>query len=217
MRRKHIFVTGMVTGICMAASVMIAAAAPVSEEEAKQAALDAAGVQEEDVTIRVNTDRDDGREIYEIQFWKDSSEEYEFDILADTGEILEASYEQRGIADGKGEAVSLEEAKALAAEHAGLKTEDAVFVKEESDRDDGRNIWELEFFTEDQQEYEYEIDSDTGLILSWSYDGERHLAWKAANPDAAVTEETAAVSDRVTGHHTEVHHEEEHHADTHHD
>lgn len=200
-------------------------AASLSEEEATQIALDAAGLQEADVTIHIQRDTDDGLDLYKLKLFTDTQEEYEYEILAETGEILEASWEQWGTADGKGTAISLDDAKQLAADHAGIALEDAIFEKAEEDREGSERIWELEFFTEDQKEYEYEITCDTGLILSWSYDGERYLAWKAANPDAAQAQEnlqgTGLAQDNTQssdnssvyydGHHPEAHHTETHH------
>lgn len=171
------------------ASLSTDSAAPLSEEEATQVALDAAGLQEANVTIHIQRDTDDGLDLYKLKLFTDTQEEYEYEILAETGEILEASWEQWGTADGKGTAISLDDAKQLAADHAGIALEDAIFEKAEEDREGGERIWDLEFFTEEQKEYEYEIMCDTGLILSWSYDGERYLAWKAANPDAAQAQE----------------------------
>lgn len=208
-----------------AASLSADSAAPLSEEEATQIALDAAGLQEADVTIHIQRDTDDGLDLYKLKFFTDTQEEYEYEILAETGEILKASWEQWGTADGKGTAISLDDAKQLAADHAGIALEDAIFEKAEEDREGSERIWELEFFTEEQKEYEYEITCDTGLILSWSYDGERYLAWKAANPDAAQAQENlqgmglaqdnTQSSDNSSvyydGHHPETHHTETHH------
>lgn len=166
--------------MCMAASLAVSAAL-ISEDDAKKIALEAAGFQEEDVTVQINSDREDGQEIYEIEIWNGRIEEYEYDILVETGEILGASYELQEIAGKEGTAVSLDEAKDTAIKHAEIELDEVVFTKEEREREDGKSVWELEFSTEDKREYEYEIDCETGQILAWSYDGERYLSWKEAN------------------------------------
>ena len=53
--------------------------------------------------------------------------------------------------------------KILAA-HAGLSADKVTFIEAKLDRDDGRQVYELEFFT-DTKEYEYKVDAATGNIL----------------------------------------------------
>jgi len=61
-------------------------------------------------------------------------------------------------------AVSLDEAKAIATAHAGVKA--PAFTKAHEERDDGRRVYEIEFRA-DGYEYEYEIDADDGSIHEW--------------------------------------------------
>ena len=57
----------------------------------KRQALEHAGLTEADVTfVHVKLDRDDGRLEYEVEFYKDNTE-YDYDIDANTGEILSLS------------------------------------------------------------------------------------------------------------------------------
>lgn len=64
------------------------AKAKLSYDEAKAAALKHAGFNNEDVKfLRCELDRDDGVLKYEVEFTKDGVE-YEYDINANTGEIL---------------------------------------------------------------------------------------------------------------------------------
>lgn len=61
----------------------------ITQEEAKKAALDYAGLSEEQVAFsKVELDHDDGITEYEIEFYVDKKE-YSFSINAATGEILE--------------------------------------------------------------------------------------------------------------------------------
>lgn len=66
----------------------------VTAEQAKQIALTHAGVAETDTrSMEMETDRDHGRTVYEFS-WKVGRVEYEYDIDADTGAILNWSQEQ---------------------------------------------------------------------------------------------------------------------------
>lgn len=60
-----------------------------------------------------------------------------------------------------------EKAKEIALTHAGLKESDVNFIKVHLDYDDGREVYDIEFYR-DMTEYDYEIDAYTGDI--WSYD-----------------------------------------------
>ena len=60
--------------------------------------------------------------------------------------------------------VTREEAIQIALERVGLKEEAVTFTKIELDRDDGRQIWEIEFISAGV-EYDFDIDARTGNIL----------------------------------------------------
>lgn len=64
-------------------------------------------------------------------------------------------------------------AKNAALAHAGLTTAQATFVKCKLEWEDGRQIYEVEFYTAGW-EYDYEIDACTGAVLSADCDAEDH-------------------------------------------
>lgn len=65
-------------------------------------------------------------------------------------------------------AISQEEAKTIALEHAGLAADQITFTKIEMDRDNSQNYYDVEFYTKDGMEYDYEIDMENGNILEWN-------------------------------------------------
>ncbi len=73
-----------------------AANGPLTAEQAKQAALEFAGVKASEVTFtRAHRDWDNGREVYEIEFYADSTE-YDMDVDVNTGRITDFSTEYHG-------------------------------------------------------------------------------------------------------------------------
>ncbi|MBQ6074963.1 MAG: PepSY domain-containing protein, partial [Lachnospiraceae bacterium] len=63
------------------------------------------------------------------------------------------------------EMIGLEKAKKIALEDAGRSASEVVFTKAKQEKEDGRQIYDIEFFVEGVMEYEYEIDVYTGAIL----------------------------------------------------
>ena len=73
-----------------------------------------------------------------------------------------------------GENITPDKATEIALSHAGIKKEDAKALKAEKDRDDGKKVYDIEFYSEDGTEYDYEIDADTGEIISYDTDVPRN-------------------------------------------
>ncbi len=69
--------------------------------------------------------------------------------------------------------IGLEAAKEAALKHAGVSASDATFVEAEYDYDDGRMVYEVEFYS-GNKEYDYEIDAATGSIVGYDYDIENY-------------------------------------------
>ena len=83
--------------------------------------------------------------------------------------------------------ITEEEAASIAKEHA--QVTDCTMLPVKLDRDDGRQVYDVEFFTADGKEYDYEIDAATGEVLSYDHDAERQAA--AASGTASITEAEA--------------------------
>lgn len=64
------------------------------------------------------------------------------------------------------------EAKRIALEHAGLSENQVTLVHAQLEWDHGRWEYDVEFYSADYTEYDYEIDASSGAILSYDYDAE---------------------------------------------
>ncbi len=163
------------------------AEASITAEDAKAKALAHAGLSSGSVTfVKAELDRDDGRLVYDVEFYTADYKEYDYEIDAATGEVVSYDYDVENYApaatSGKtasgsqsasaGASISAEDAKAKALAHAGLSSGSVTFVKAELDRDDGRLVYDVEFYTADYKEYDYEIDAATGEVVSYDYDAE---------------------------------------------
>ncbi len=139
-------------------------------DAAKAAALADAGLAVSDVTFtKEKLDWDDGIAVYDIEFLT-ADTEYDYEIDAATGAVLDKSAELLRPNESPGQAmdagIDVESAKEIAAAHAGLSKEEAFFTKAELELEHGRSEYEIEFY-HDRIEYEYTIDAATGAILEY--------------------------------------------------
>lgn len=139
----------------------------ISEDEAKQIALEDAKVSESEVkNIRVKLKRDDGALEYEVDFYVDNNE-YEYEISASDGAILSMDTDIKndfGSAASRDASVTVEDAKKIALAKVPGATENDIHIHAE--KDDGRLIYEGSILY-NEMEYEFEIDGETGKIWSW--------------------------------------------------
>ena len=172
---------------------MTVSAAPISQEDALKKALDAVGLQEDQVIIKtMESDTDDGREIYEIDFFIPGDTKFEFDIDVNTGAILEqdidlweadddAEYADliKAAADKTGVEAAVEkiegeisdlQAKAIALKDAGFKADEVTITKCKRYKDDGVWQFEIELKLADGTEYDYEIKASDGKIVDKDVD-----------------------------------------------
>lgn len=145
---------------------------PVDEEGAKAAAFAHAGVSAGDAaSLRVKLDRDDGVQVYEIEFTADGVE-YDYEIDAATGAVRKAGQKwnkSRQLQNGS--LIGEEAAKTAAFTHAGVSAQEAGYIRWELDRDDGVQVYEIEF-TAGGVEYGYEIDAVSGAVLKAERDAD---------------------------------------------
>lgn len=84
------------------------------------------------------------------------------------------------------EVITLDRAKEIALAHAGLEETDVTFVNAKLDTDDGKQEYEIEFYS-GNIEYDYDIDPSTGDILSYDSDVENYSASGSVQSDNNIT------------------------------
>lgn len=166
-------------------------------DAAKTIALEAAGVSESAAVFSTaGLDRQNGTDYYAVDFTA-NGRTYAYDIDAVTGVIIDSSEGQSqpaqatdggASADGANSswtssqstdgstAITEDQAREIALADAGLTAEEVTFLKTKLDRDDGRLVYDVEFYTADYTEYDYEIDAADGTILSSDFDAEGYTA-----------------------------------------
>ena len=141
--------------------------ASISEDDAKKIALKDANVSESEVNgIRINQKIDDGISLYEVDFYA-GNKEYEYEISAQDGSIRSKDTDidnDFGSTAQNNAGVSLDKAKKTALSKVKGATEKDIRIH--SEYDDGRQIYEGSIVYKDM-EYDFEIDSETGNIISW--------------------------------------------------
>ena len=167
-------------------------------DAAKAIALAAADITESDaVFTTAELEEKNGLSYYEIDFTV-GGQEYDYDIDAISGKIIEnqtkavdatTANTTNAASDGQ---VTLEEAKEIALNHAGLSADGVTFIKGKLERDDGREKYDIEFYTSDFKEYDYEIDPQTGEILSYDYDAEDYAPQKSSTGNSSAITEAKA-------------------------
>ncbi len=214
----------------------------ITIEEAKEIALKHANLTSDVVSfIRTETDIENGTEKYDIEFYHDNKE-YDYEINATSGEILEYDYDVEnynipnnnessniGISEqshnestsqsssntlngqqsnnsvgnqqsNSGEtSITLEEAKQIALNHAGLSSSQVSFIKSEMDFDDRIKKYDIEFCYQNK-EYDYEINATNGQILGYDYDVENYTIQDNQTVNTTIAISTEKVKEIVLNH-----------------
>ncbi len=159
-------------------------AAGTTLDDAAKTALEAAGVSESQVIFeKKGTSFDDGRKIYEIDFFLPGEMKFDFDIDVSTGAIVDqgqdlweaeddvelAALMNQAAAETSGEFTE-EKAKEAALKDAGFAEGDVTFTKCAKDTDDGVEKFEIEFRTKDGMEFEYDFSVNDGSMLEKNVD-----------------------------------------------
>ena len=141
---------------------------PVDVGEAKRIALAHAGLQANEVTfLHAKPEWENGRYVYDVEFFT-ADKEYDYEIDANTGEIVQYDYKVESGVPSPGSTITLEKARELAlAKVPGAKASDVTEV--DLDREDSVLVYEIEILY-NNTEYKCEINAATGEILSFSYE-----------------------------------------------
>ena len=148
------------------------AAKLIGEAKAKEIALKHAGVTQQEASFtKMKLDKELGRTEYELEFYVGGTE-YDYEIDAETGEVLKFSREEKrhGAPQSAGPSGVIGEAKAKGialARVPGAKESDIRKFK--LDYDDGAQVYEGEIFY-NMREYEFKIDAKSGEVLKWEID-----------------------------------------------
>ena len=87
--------------------------------------------------------------------------------------------------------ITAEEAKSAALKHAGFTSSEVTFTKAELDYEDGIAQYEIEFYSA-LNEYEYDINAATGMVIKYSKEALDIPAMKASQDTITVEEAKAA-------------------------
>ena len=182
-------------------------------EQAQTAALDAADIDAADAEVSSATlDEVAGVTCYKVEFTS-GDHTYAYSINAESGEVLEASYRDKNAAPADSTqtdtttasgatttpaqttpstntstgAVTEAKAQEIALAHAGIKAADATITKSKLDYDDGRQIYEIEWYANGAK-YDYEIAVATGEIVNSGYEAKTVVG---TGSSATVSEATA--------------------------
>ena len=99
-----------------------------------------------------------------------------------TGTILSYDYDIEGYVNTPAQStgdIGATKAKEIALNHAGVASSNAVFLNAKLDYDDGRRVYDVEFYS-GNKEYDYEIDAASGTIISFDYDVESYTPSQSA-------------------------------------
>ena len=186
----------------------------ITEADAKQIALDHAGISESETDrLRVKLDYDDGVQEYEVTFYV-GNREYDYDIDAATGTIrsfdseIEDDYNiasapsatRAATSSSSGAAITEAEAKQIALDHAGVSESETERMRVKLGRDDGVQEYEVNFYV-GNREYDYDINAATGEIRSHDSEIDDDYVSSTGAAGAAISEDEAraTVVARVSG------------------
>lgn len=176
----------ILTAICIFFAGCNAGAKDIGEKKAKEIALSHAGVENGNVTfVKAEAERENGKKVYEVEFYTNDHKEYDYEIDAESGEILSYDFDAEnynftsGAKDENvsstpqtGEAVQKEISEKEAKEIALKKLPEAneSNIREfEKDYDDGKLFYEGKIVIQNTQ-YEFEIDASNGNVVKWEKD-----------------------------------------------
>lgn len=184
----------------------------VGLDAAKNAALADAGVSTSNATFTTaELDDKDGTAYYELKF-TDGTTEYEYDVDALTGVVIEGKKDANDLATASdatsattnnsttaAAAITEDKAKEIALSDAGVKESDTTYLVVKADTDDGVAVYDVEFYVAASKlEYDYEIDAATGKIRSKDQDAEGYTPGTTATGGTSTSSSTGTSTSTST-------------------
>ncbi len=146
----------------------IAQTGAIGADKAQSFAFADAGIDPVTATVeRTDFEFEQGQFVYEVEFTANGTE-YEYWVKASNGSIVK---KEMDVVTPQGNTVTatakltLDRAKEIALEDAGLTAAQVTFTEGKLDIEDGVSVYEIEFNTADA-EYDYEINAQTGAVYS---------------------------------------------------
>ena len=139
----------------------------INAQKARSIAFEHAGIAAENVTdFEIDLDRKNGVTVYEAEF-RAGDIKYDYVINAQTGETVSFKKKQEKAASMPEQKTEITPAKAgeIAFEHAKVSRSEAADYRSKLENEDDLWVYEIEFRV-GKTEYEYEIDAQTGRIIS---------------------------------------------------
>jgi uncharacterized membrane protein YkoI len=142
----------------------------ITLEKAKEIAINNAGIPTDKVSmLKEEYTTEDGVNKYDIEFFTNDNKEYDYEINANTGEIISYDNELEDFINEDMEEVikdkiGLDKALDIALQDANLSLNKVEIIKEEYNEDDNTSKYEISF-TNNNIEYDYEIDATSGKII----------------------------------------------------
>lgn len=171
-------------------------------DAAKAIALESAGVSKATASFSTaGLDQKNGMNFYAVDFTA-NGQSYEYDIDAVTGVVISSNTPEavdqgstggveissmttqtataqqntasasQNASTGNTPAITESRAKEIALKAAGLTGDQVTFLKSNLDYDNGQQYYDVEFYTSDYAEYDYEINASTGDVISYDLDAE---------------------------------------------
>jgi len=151
-----------------------AEATKITGEEALKVALEDAGLSKDQIhDLDIELDNDGGALHYDVDF-EVNDKDYDYEIDAETGKILNkqtpkketaaTSSSSSSGASPSSKQISRTEARDIALKHAGLTTSQVRDLEVELDKEGGKTYYDVDFEA-DGYDYDYEVDAESGKIL----------------------------------------------------
>lgn len=131
-----------------------------------------------------------GGSVYELEFMTETTE-YEYDIYAGTGAIIEKSSEQietPAPTVPSANYIGIDQAKQIALQRAGKTASEVIFSKAKLEKENGRHVYELEFYA-GNTEYSCTIDAADASILEYEVENDEDEADEHNQPEEDDDEE----------------------------